>query len=106
MQRRFHAVAVKGGAGAEEGDFVSSREAPQHAPIGIVLRSEGTAVVETNWRAAARAGDLSIPHDQTVLSKQMVPLAARFLAVPCPQIRTRAACHQAEPDPAVHLPHL
>src|SRR5450755_4375892 len=90
MQGGLHAVAIEGGAGAEEGHPVSSRETPEHAPVGIVLRSEGTAVIETNGGASEQAADLAVPHDPTRGRKPVVSLAERFVCVAGGDIRVLA----------------
>ena len=62
LQPGLHAIGVKGRARAEAGHAGLGGEAPEYAPIRVLLAATGVAVVDHAGGAAQQAGDLGVPH--------------------------------------------
>ncbi len=100
-QPGLHAVAEVGRARAEESDLVARDEAPQHAPVGLLLAAGRVAVVDADGGAEGHARELRVPHHPAGGAVPVVALAEVVGAVARAHVVVQAAGMHGEDDAAL-----
>ena len=90
----FMQLAKKAAPAPKKVTLVSRGEAPQHAPVGLLLAAAGIAVVDAEVVPKSRPGELAVPHHPAGGAVPVEALAERLLARSCSRCRCAAQQRQ------------